>query len=320
MLTSATDIQQAAERLRPYLATTPTIRSEYYSRVTGANVFLKLDIFQPTHSFKVRGALNTLLALPDEQRQKGVITASQGNHGLGVIYAAQQLGIKAAVYLGNGTPEIRVKALEATGAEVVLHGDSWDEANQYAMELAAREGKAYIHPFNDANVMAGQGTVFTELLTQMPTIDMVIVSIGGGGLISGVISAVQAFSPTTEVYGVETVGTDSMYQSIQAGQIVELPAITSIAMSLGARRTEQSQFDNVYEYAKDVVTVTDEQSVASLLTLLDEEKLLVEPAASCTLAAITEGKIPVKAGTNVAVVMCGANVTLESVLGWRKAS
>ncbi len=318
MLIRANDIQQAAERLRPYLAPTPTIRSDYYSRMTGANVYLKLDIFQPTHSFKVRGALNTILALPDEQRQKGVITASQGNHGLGVIYAAKQVGIKAAVYLGKGTPENRVKALEATGAEVVLHGDSWDEANQYAMQLAASEGKAYIHPFNNSNVMAGQGTVFTELLAQVPHIDAVIVSIGGGGLISGVISAVQAFSPTTEVYGVETIGTDSMYQSVEAGHIVELPAITSIAMSLGARRTEPSQFENVHEYAKAVVTVTDDAAVRSLLTLLDEEKLLVEPAASCTLAAITEGKIPVKAGSNVAVVICGANVTLDSVLGWRK--
>lgn len=318
MLISATDIQQAAERLQPYLTPTPTIRSDYYSQRTGANIYLKLDIFQPTHSFKVRGALNTLLALPVEQRQKGVITASQGNHGLGVIYAAQQLGIKAAVYLGKGTPEVRVKALEATGAEVVLYGDSWDEANHYAMELAAKEGKAYIHPFNDVNVMAGQGTVFMEMLAQVPQIDAVIVSIGGGGLISGVISAAEAFSPTTDVYGVETIGADSMYQSVQEGMVVELPAITSIATSLGARKTEITQLGIVYEYAMGVVTVTDEQAVASLLTLLDEEKLLVEPAASCTLAAITEGKIAVKAGSNVAVLMCGANVTLESVLGWRK--
>lgn len=318
MLISAIEIRKAAVRIQPYLSPTPLIRSDYYSAQTGANIYLKLEIFQPTHSFKVRGALNTLLALSDKQRQKGVITASQGNHGLGVIYAAKQLGIKASVYLGRATPQMRVKALEATGAEVVLHGDSWDEANQYAMQLAAKEGKAYIHPFNDPNVMAGQGTVFMEMVEQLPQIDMVVASIGGGGLISGVISAAEAFSPRTEVYGVETIGADSMYQSVQEGMIVELPAITSIAMSLGARRTEQSQFENIYEYAKGVVTVTDEQAVASLLTLLDAEKLLVEPAASCTLAAITEGKILVKAGSNVVMLMCGANVTLESVLGWQE--
>ncbi len=318
MLISANAIQAAAERLQPYLTPTPTIRSEYYSQKTGANIFLKLEIFQPTHSYKVRGALNTILALPEAQRQKGVITASQGNHGLGVIYAANLLGIGAKVYLGGRTPENRVKALEATGAEVVLYGESWDEANQYAMELAAKEGKAYIHPFNDPNVMAGQATIFLELMKQMQQIDLVVMSIGGGGMISGIISAVQAFSPTTDIYGVETIGTDSMYQSVQAGTIVELPAITSIAMSLGARRTEQPQFDLVSQYAEDVVVVSDEMAVNALTELLNEEKLLIEPAASCTLAALTHGKIQVKPDANVAVVLCGANVTLENVLEWQK--
>ncbi|MBA3869223.1 MAG: threonine/serine dehydratase [Anaerolineae bacterium] len=318
MLITANDIQAAADRIHTYLRPTPTIRSEYYSSKTSANVFLKLEIFQPTHSFKVRGALNAILLLPEEQRQKGVITASQGNHGLGVIFAAKTLGIKAAVYLGKHTAKSRIQSLEALGAEVVLYGDSWDEANQRAMEVAANEGKAYIHPFNDPNVMAGQATIFLELMSQTPSIDVVIASIGGGGLISGIISAAQHFSPSTQVIGVETIGADSMSQSRLAGQIVELPAITSIATSLGARRTEQPQFDFVTRNAADLVTVSDAMAIQAMTELLQEEKLLVEPAASCTLAAITQGKIQVKPNSNIAVVLCGANIALDNLLEWMK--
>ena len=318
MLISANDIQAAAERLHPYLAPTPTIRSEYYSHKTGANIFFKLEIFQPTHSFKVRGALNALLCLPEMQRQKGVITASQGNHGMGVVFAAKQLGVSAAVYLGKNAAPARVEQLKAMGAEVVLYGDSWDEANQRAMEVAKAEGKAFVHPFDDANVMAGQTTIFVELMQQIPKVNVVIASIGGGGLISGIISAAQYFSPSTQVIGVETVGADSMYQSRQAGKIVELPAITSIATSLGARRTEQAQFEIVTKYAADVVAVPDAMAIQSMLELLNEDKLLVEPAASCILAAITNGQIQVKVDSNVVVVLCGANVTLENVRAWSK--
>jgi threonine dehydratase len=320
MLVSANAIQAAADRIRPYLAPTPTIRSEYYGRKLSANVFFKLEIFQPTHSFKVRGALNALILLPEAQRQKGVITASQGNHGLGVIFAAKSLGVGAAVYLGKHTAKSRIESLEATGADVILYGDSWDEANHRAMEVAAAEGKAYIHPFNDPNVMAGQATIFLELMNQMPKIDLVIASIGGGGLISGTISAVQHFSPSTQVIGVETVGADSMYQSRQAGHIVELPAIISIATSLGARRTEQPQFDIVTQYATDLVAIPDTLAIQSMLELLGEEKLLVEPAAACILAALTQGQIQIKPGTNVAIILCGANVALENLLEWMKSS
>ncbi len=318
MLISANNIQAAAERLHAYLAPTPTIRSEYYSHKTGANIFFKLEIFQPTHSFKVRGALNAILLLPEDKHQNGVITASQGNHGMGVIYAAKQLGISAAVYLGKNAAPARVESLKVMGAEVVLYGDSWDEANQRAMEVAHEEGKAYIHPFNDPNVMAGQATIFLELMSQIPNVDVVIASIGGGGLISGIISAAQHFSPSTQVIGVETVGADSMYQSYHAGHIVELPAITSIATSLGARRTEQPQFDIVTHYAADVVAVPDAMAVQSMLEVLREEKLLVEPAASCILSALMQKYIEVKPDSHVVVVLCGANVALENLLGWMK--
>lgn len=319
MLVSKDAIEAAAQRIKPYLPATPTIRSPYYSAKTSANIFLKLEIFQPTHSFKVRGALNAILLLPDAQRAKGVITASQGNHGMGVIFAAQTLGTTATVYLGRNAAKSRVEALEAMGAKVVLYGDSWDEANQRAMEVARSEGKAYIHPFNDPHVMAGQGTIFLELMTQVPQVDVVIASIGGGGLISGIISAVQHFSPQTEVIGVETIGADSMYQSWKAGHLIELPAITSIATSLGARRTEQLQLDIVQRYVREVVTVPDSQAVDAMTELLREEKLLVEPAAACVFAALTHGQIHVKPHANVAMVVCGANVTLEHLLAWTKA-
>ena len=234
MLVSQEAILAAADRLRTYLTPTPAIGSAHYSARTGADVFLKLETVQPTHSFKVRGAFNAILALPAADRQRGVVTASQGNHGLGVAFAAKKLGIPATVYLAHGTPESRLKSLRDLGAQIILHGSSWDEANQHAIDVARDEKKAFIHPFNDPQVMAGQATILLELLAQLPTIDLVIASVGGGGMLSGLISAVQYFSPHTQVIGVETIGADCMYRSREAGAIVELPAITSIATSLGA--------------------------------------------------------------------------------------
>jgi threonine dehydratase len=316
MLIAQGAIEEAANRLRPYLVPTPAVRSSYYSARTGANVFLKLETVQPTHSFKVRGAFSALLALPAAERLRGVVTASQGNHGLGLTFAAKTLGLPVAVYLAHNTPLRRLNMLRDLGAEIVLHGDSWDAANQRAREVANNEGKAYVHPFNDAQVMAGQATILVELLTQLPSVDLVVASIGGGGLLSGLISAARHISPHTRLVGVETVGADCMYRSRAAGSIVELPAITSIATSLGAKRTELPQFEIITEHASDLVVVPDQAAVQAIIEILNQEKLLVEPAAACTLAALTAGRIPIKPGENVAVILCGANVTLDEVIEW----
>lgn len=316
MLISQDEIKAAVTRLAPYLEPTPVLRSRRLSKALDAEVFLKLEIFQPTHSFKVRGAFNAILALPEEVRKKGVVTASGGNHGLGVALACAKLGIPCSIYLPIGTPNVKVNAIHQFEAQVILFGQVWDEANKLAMEVARKDGKAYIHPFNDPQVMAGQATIAMELFEQVKDLDIIVASIGGGGLISGIISAVKHFSPKTRVYGVETQGADSMSCSWKAGKIVELPAITSIAESIGAKRTEQPQFDIIYNNIEDIAVVSDQAAIRALLELLAEDKIVVEPATSCSVAALTNGMIEVRRGERIAVIMCGGNVNPDKVLTW----
>lgn len=313
MIIGRQELTDAALRIRPYLPPTPVVRSASLSDRLGVEVVLKLELLQPTHSFKVRGAFNALLALSPEQRGRGVLAASQGNHGLGVAFAAAHLGLTATIYLPRDAASERVAALRALGAEVVLHGDSWDEANLEATAVARATGRAYLHPFDDPAVMAGQGTILLELLEQAPALDRLVASIGGGGLLSGLASAAHHFSPQTRLAGVETLGADCLYQSRRAGRLVELPAITSVAKSLGARRSEPRPFGIIEQLVSNLAVVSDQQAIEALVGLLADEKLLVEPAASCTVAALTAGQIPLRPGETVVVILCGGNITPREV-------
>jgi threonine dehydratase len=313
MLIPGHEIEAAASHIRTHLAVTPLVRSDHFSRKLDANVFFKLETLQPTHSFKARGAFNALMQLDDGQRKRGVVTASGGNHGLAVAHAARVLGIRATIYLPESATEAKLAAIRPLGPEIIIHGTAWDDANALAMRIATQTGRTYVHPFDDQAVMAGQGTMVLELLQQMPTPDLIVASVGGGGLISGIISAVKHFSPATQVVGVETVGADSMFQSWKAGRIVELPAITSIAETLGARRTQPAQFEIVTKHISDLVTVSDDSALRALRDILEAEKILTEPAASCSVAALLERKVAFAAGQNIAVILCGANISLDKV-------
>lgn len=316
MLIPRLDIEAAAARIRPHLAPTPLVRSEEFSRRLGANIHFKLETLQPTHSFKVRGAFSALTRLTADQRKLGVVTASGGNHGLAVAFAAAKLGIPASIFLPASATEAKLAAIRRLGPEVVIHGKAWDDANALALRVARESARTYVHPFDNANVMAGQGTLVAEILQHLEP-DLIVASIGGGGLMSGILSAVRHFSPSTKVFGVETEGADSMYRSRKAGRIVELPAITSVAETLGARKTEKFQFETVCEHVADLVTVTDESAIRALIELLELEKLLTEPAASCSVAALLEGKIAFAAGDDVVVVLCGANIGMDKVRAWQ---
>ena len=316
MLIPLPEIIAARERIGEYLVPTPVHRSAHYSELTGAKIYLKLETLLPTHSFKVRGACNAALSLTDDELARGMITASGGNHGLALSYIARLLGVSATIYLPKRTPQIKIDAIRALEAEVMLHGDAWDDANRLALEVAAQTGRTYVHPFDNRHMMAGAGTMIMELEEQLREVDLVVVSIGGGGLIAGVISTVKQLRPATRVIGVETMGADSMYQSLQAGEVVELPAITSLVESLGARRPGEMPFQIVQRYADDVVTVTDAEATGAVAELLVKEKLLAEPATACCLAALVNGKIAVTPGERVAVVLCGANVSTASVCEW----
>ncbi|MEX2536020.1 MAG: threonine/serine dehydratase [Trueperaceae bacterium] len=318
MLIPIEEILEARARLAPYLPATPVKRAEGYSRRLDAAVMLKLELFQPTGAFKVRGALNALLCLDVRARKRGFIASSAGNHGLGLAYAAATLDSPATVVLPESAPPRRAALIERLGARVIVHGEDWNAANRKALELAEREALTYVSPFDDPAIMAGQGSIGLELLEQVPDLDVVVCAVGGGGLISGVASAVKALKPEVRVIGVETEGADCMARSLAAGRIVELERFTSIATSLGTKRTQERPFGIVCEAVERVEVVSDAEALEELFRLLDEEKLLVEPAASCTLAALVAGLVPDLTGAVVAPVMCGANVTLAQVLRWRE--
>jgi len=313
LLVAKHEIDDAGQRIRAHLSPTPLVRAEHFSRKLGANIFFKLETLQPTHSFKVRGAFNALMQLSEEQRERGVVTASGGNHGLAVAHAAHSLAIPASIYLPESATEAKLSAIRPLKAEIVIHGTAWDDANTLAMRIARETGRVYIHPFDNNAVMAGQGTIVPELLQQMPAPDLIVVSIGGGGLISGIISATRHYSPASRVVGVETEGADSMFQSWKAGRIVELPEITSIAETLGARKTQPAQFEIVSRHVYDLVTVSDDSTMQALREILETEKLLTEPAAACSVAALIEGKIAVEADQNIVVILCGANIGLDKL-------
>lgn len=316
LLTRA-EIEQAFERVGHVLSETPTVRSRYYSAKQNRNVFLKLENFQPTHSFKVRGAINTILSLAEDERRRGIICASGGNHGLGVAFASAELKIPCHVFLSKQAPKLKIEAIKKLGAKATVYDGIFEEANKLAKATAKQEKKAYVHPFDDARVMAGQGTIILELMKQVEQIDSIIVSIGGGGLISGLVSAVKHFSPKTKVIGVETCGTHCLSLSVEAGKIIELEEVTSVAAdSLGAPRTEARQFAIVSKYVDELIVMNDDETIAALLELLKEEKILVEPASSCTLAALNSGKIRSDLGKNVVAIMCGGNVAVERVCEW----
>ncbi|MCC6905788.1 MAG: threonine/serine dehydratase [Anaerolineae bacterium] len=318
MLVPLDQITDALRRIEPCVLRTPVVRSRYYSGLLGVDVYLKLEVLQPTHAFKVRGAFNALLCLPDERRARGVICASGGNHGLGVALAARTLGIPATVYLPQSTSPLKVAAIRDLGAEAIITGAAWDEANREALAASSREDRPYIHAFDDVNVMAGQGTMMLELAEQLPVRpELVVASIGGGGLLSGVVSAARQmpFFEGTRILGVETEGADSMTRSVRAGQIVELPAITSIADSLGAKKTGPRQFSILSEYADEFATVPDAETVREIVTLLNEEKLLLEPATACSFVALRRQQVSVGP---VAVIVCGGNISLEQLIAWRE--
>jgi threonine dehydratase len=279
---------------------------------------LKLELFQPTRAFKVRGALNAMLTLPASARSRGVVTASAGNHGLGLAYAGAATGTAVTVVLPVDTSTARLDALRHLGGRAVLHGEDWNAADTHARSLAERDGRTLVHPFDDPAIMAGQGTLGLELLEQLPDLDAVVLSIGGGGLISGVASAIRQRRPEVRILGVETAGADCMARSLAADRVVELERFGSIASSLGTRQTTERPLAIVRNLVESVTVVDDREALAELVRLLDEDNLFVEPAAACTLAALASGAIPDLRGCRVAAVMCGGNVTLAQLLAWRE--
>ena len=304
-------IQSARQRIAPCIRRTPLTTSATLSERLKTNIYVKLEIFQKTGSFKVRGAFNKALSLRPEERGRGIVAVSGGNHAQATAYVARALGLKALVLMPEGTPRNYVDATRAYGAEVKFASN----AAAAFSEVAAyeKEGWAYIHPFDDPLVMAGQGTLGLEIMDDVPQVTDVIVSIGGGGLMSGVATAVKGLKPDVKVWGVETEGADCMSQSIAAGRIVTLDTITSVARTLGAPAPSERTFEMAKTLLESVTVVSDKEAIAALRLLLERLKILTEPAASCTLAAAERLRDHFSSERHVVLVLCGGNMPLDDL-------
>ena len=305
------DIQSALGRIRNSIYLSPCARSETFSESTGNQVYLKLDNLQRTGSFKERGALNKLLSLSAEERAQGVIAASAGNHAQGVAYHAGKLGIRAQICMPLTTPLIKVSATRGYGADVVLHGANYDEACEEALRRGEAEHLAFVHPFDDDVVIAGQGTIGLELLEQHPDLEAVVVPIGGGGLIGGIACALKESNPKSntkiQVFGVQPSRLPSMKVAVAEGKPVTLNASSTIADGIAVRRAGERTLPLVQKYVDDIVTVEEEEIANAILLLLEREKTLAEGAGAAALAALVNRKLSL-VGKKVAVLVCGGNI------------
>jgi threonine dehydratase len=310
---SAAQIEQVANSLRRHLRPTPLERSRSFSAAAGCDVYLKLESVQPVRSFKVRGALNRIVRLAPDQRAAGVITASAGNHGMGVAYAAAEFGIPATVYVPTGANPLKVEAIERLGARVVAAGSNYGEVFVAASAEQEKLGATFVHAYNDLDVVAGQATVAVELLDDLAEFDTVLVGIGGGGLIGGIAFYLKSKRPSVRVVGVEPEGADSMKRSLDAGRIVTLERVATIADGLAALAPGTLTFELARRFVDDVLIVQEEEMLRAIRLLFEWEHLLAEPAGAAATAALLFHYLAAP-GERVVVVVSGANLTEEVML------
>ncbi len=309
------EFDAAMRRVSAHAYRTPLFTSRLLSERTGFEVRLKAEIFQRTGSYKIRGPLNKLPQLTDEQKRRGVICSSAGNHAQGVALAAKIHGVRAIVAMAENATPSKVEATRAYGAEVVLHGRIWDEANEKMKQLAAEHGYTVIHPFDDLQLITGQGTLGMEIHDQFPQADVVIVPIGGGGLISGISMALKARNPKIRVIGVESSDGPAMKRSIDAGKLVTLDEIACIIDGLRVKRVGENTFRIVRDYVDEIVTLPDARIFEAMLWIMSHCKLVVEGAAAAPVAALLNGLIQAPAGSKVVCVLSGGNVNLDQLRG-----
>jgi threonine dehydratase len=307
---SLATVQQARERIRQFIYNSPCRHSVELSRMTGQATFLKLDNVQRTGAFKERGALNKILTLRDEEKRRGVVAASAGNHAQAVAYHACARGIRTQIVMPLMTPLVKVAATKGFGAEVVLHGANYDEAYSYALENCATQGMTFLHPFDDVEVINGQGSIGLELLEQVPDLEAVVVPIGGGGLISGVASAIKESNSNVRVVGVQTERLPSMLRATEAGHPVTIPASATVADGIAVRRAGDVTLPLVERYVDEIVTVDEEEIANAILVLLEKEKTLAEGAGAVAIASLLQHKTSLGRRRTAALV-CGGNIDVS---------
>ncbi len=301
------DIETAFDRIKDQVRRTPCLRTRFIKTpLHDGPLMLKLECLQVTGSFKARGASNAVLQLDDAALKRGVITASGGNHGLAVAYAAQAAGAAATVYLPERAPAAKAEKLRKWGAEVIVEGRDFDDANAAALERAERDGMTYLHPFDHPHIVAGQGTVGREMMKQSPDIDVVLVAIGGGGLISGVATVVKTMKPDAVVIGVEAEGAPTLKRSREAGELVTLEAIETEANTLAPKRSADLNFGIIEALVDDIVTVSDDAMRDAARWLWFEMGIASELAGAASIAALQSGAVSVDDDATVAAIVCGA--------------
>ena len=310
---TAEAIERAAAELHVHLSPTPLQYSRAFTAKAGCHVYLKIEGIQPTRAFKVRGALNKLMRLRPEERAAGVITASAGNHGLGVAYAAQAFRIPATVYVPDGANPLKVQAIKRMGARVVQFGPCYDDAYREALRVQETNGSIFVHAFDDPAVVTGQGSVGVELLEQLPAADTVVVPVGGGGLIAGVAQYLKARRPSVRVIGVEPAGADALTRSLAAGELVTLDRVDTMADGLAAKTPGRIALSIAAACVDVMITVEETEMLRAIRLYFEWEHLLAEPAGAAALAALLYHYAP-EASERVVVLLSGANIADEVML------
>ena len=308
------DFIKAKEKLSKVLLETHLIYSPIFSKESGNKVFIKPENLQKTGSFKIRGAYNKISNLTDAEKKRGVIASSAGNHAQGVAYGAKESGIKAVIVMPKSTPLIKVESTKQYGAEVILHGDVYDDAFKKAKELEEKEGYVFVHPFNDEDVLDGQGTIALEILEELPETDIILVPIGGGGLISGIACAAKIIKPDIKIIGVEPEGAASAYEAIKQNKVVELKEANTIADGTAVKKIGDLNFEYIKKYVDEIITVSDYELMEAFLLLVEKHKIIAENSGILSIAATKKLKeknkkvVSVISGGNIDVLMISSMI------------
>ena len=306
--------EEAAEKVKEATLPTNLIFSEYFSNQTGNKVYLKPENMQYTGAYKVRGAYYKISTMSEEARKKGLITASAGNHAQGVAFAAKKYGVKATVVMPTTTPLIKVNRTKGYGAEVVLYGDVYDEACEYALKLAEEKGLTFVHPFDDLDVATGQGSIAMEIIKELPTVDYILVPVGGGGRATGVSTLAKLLNPNIKVIGVEPAGANCLQASLKNGKVTTLPTVSTIADGTAVKTPGTKVFPYLQKNLDEIITVPDEDLIVSFLDMVENHKMIVENSGLLTVAALKQLKVKDK---KVVSILSGGNmdvITMSSVV------
>ncbi|WP_026490929.1 MULTISPECIES: threonine ammonia-lyase [unclassified Butyrivibrio] len=306
--------EEAYEDVKKVTLETKLIFSDYWSATTGNKVYLKPENLQRTGAYKVRGAYYKISTMSEDEREKGLITASAGNHAQGVAYAAKSYGVKATIVMPTSTPLIKVNRTKALGAEVILHGDVYDEACEHALKLADEKGYTFVHPFDDLDVATGQGTIAMEIIKELPTVDMILVPIGGGGLATGVGTLAKLLNPKIKVIGVEPAGANCMQVSLKNGKVTTLPSVNTIADGTAVKTPGEKIFPYIQQNIDEIIAVPDEDLVVSFLDMVENHKMVVENSGLLSVAALKQLDVKDK---RIVCVLSGGNmdiITMSSVV------